>query len=215
MPRVSPYSLRLVATIPNDRTEAGDEQNPYRFTPFHITSSRGDERSYPIEQRLRCVMRLGADRCKALRHRTGASGSLRVRQSGPGDFIRCERRHTDPMGACSRLCERTQPVRRRSLNAAARSLPQCRHRHRRSRWSIRTFPTVSRWPLPQWSGIWTRAILRRRSALVNGMTVALLVGSAPPLPICSRTFRLEQGVVNDPCWIVVCRAVGATLKVWV
>jgi hypothetical protein len=49
----------------------------------------------------RCVMRFGADRCKALHHRTGASGSLRVRQSGPGDFIRCERRHTDPMGACS------------------------------------------------------------------------------------------------------------------
>jgi hypothetical protein len=93
--------LATCRNVPNDRTEAGDEQNPYRFTPFHITSSRGDERSYPIEQRLRCVMRLGADRCKALRHRTGASGSLRVGQSGPGDFIRCERRYTDPMGACS------------------------------------------------------------------------------------------------------------------
>ena len=135
-----------------------------------------------IEHRLRCVMRLSADCCKALRHRTGASGSVRVGHSGPGDFIRCESRHTDPLGACSWLCERTQPVRCRSLNAAARSLPHCRHRHRRSRWSIRTFPTVSRWPLPQWSGIWTRAILRRRSARENGMTSVLLVAIAPPLP---------------------------------
>src|SRR5438105_9388573 len=30
-----------------------------------------------------------------------------------------------------------------------------------------------------------------------------------------RTFRPERGVVNDPCWIVACRAVGATLTVWV
>ena len=46
--------------------------------------------------------------------------------------------------------------------------------------SVRTFPTVSRWPLAQWSGIWTRAILRRRAALLNGMTVVLLVAIAPP-----------------------------------
>jgi len=52
---------------------------------------------------------------RPLRHRTGASGSPRVEQLSPGDFICCERQHTDPMGACSWLCECTQPVRCRSL----------------------------------------------------------------------------------------------------
>jgi len=52
-----------------------------------------------------------------------------------------------------------------------------------TRWSMRTFPTVSRWPLPQWSGIWTRTILRRRSARENAMTsVLFLVAVAPPQP---------------------------------
>ena len=130
----------------------------------------------------RCAMHFGADRCKSLRHCPGASSSLRMKHPSQGHFIRCESRHTGPIRACSQLCERTQPVRRRSLNAAARSLPHCRHRHRRSRWSIRTLPTVSQWPLPQCSGIWTRAILRRRSARENGITSVSLVGIAPPLP---------------------------------
>jgi len=53
------------------------------------------------------------------------------------DFIRCESRQTGPVGACSWLCECTQPVRCRSLNAAARSHPHRRHRQRPSRLSIR------------------------------------------------------------------------------
>jgi len=70
--------------------------------------------------------------------------------SGPSDFIRCESRQTGPVGACSWLCECTQPVRCRSLNAAARSHPHRRHRQRPSRLSIRTLSGVSRWPLPHW-----------------------------------------------------------------
>jgi hypothetical protein len=74
----------------------------------------------------------------------GAPSGLCVRQSRPSDFIRCESGHTGPVGASSWLCERTQPVRCRSLNAAARSQPHCRHRQRPSRLSIRTLSGVSR-----------------------------------------------------------------------
>jgi hypothetical protein len=107
---------------------------------------------------------------------------LRMEQSGPSDFTRCESRHTGRIGACSWLCERTHP-RSRSLNAAARSQPHCRHRQRPSRLSIRTLSGVSRWPLPHWSGTSLEAILRRRSALENGTIVVLLAGIRPPLPL--------------------------------
>ena len=103
-------------------------------------------------------------------------------QSGQSDFIRSKSAHAGRIAACSWPCERTHPVRRRSLNAAARPLPHCRHRHRRSRCSIRTLSGVSRWPLPQWSGISLEALLQRRSARENGMTSVLLVAIAPPLP---------------------------------
>jgi hypothetical protein len=87
--------------------------------------------------------------------------------------------------------ERTHAVRRRSLNAAARALPHCRHRHRRSRWSIRTLSGVSRWPLPQRSGSSMQVLLRRRSALENGTTVVLLVEITPPLPLATFCTNLH------------------------
>jgi len=52
-----------------------------------------------------------------------------------------------------------RPCRRR--NAAARSRPQCRQRHRCALLSMRKLSCVSGCPLPQWLGISSRRILRR------------------------------------------------------
>lgn len=144
-------------------------------------------------------MRSGAERRKSLRHSHGASSGFRVRQSGQSDFARCESRHSSPVGACSCPCERTQPVRCRALNAAARSLAHCRQRHRRSRWSIRTLFGVSGCPLPQCSGISIEALLRRRSALENGITAVLLVEITPPLPLSSAMSAIDpRGLIACP-----------------
>jgi hypothetical protein len=151
-------------------------------------------------------MRFGADQCKSVRYRPGASSRLRVRQSGQSVFVRCDGRHTGPIGACSQLCERTQPARRRSLNAAARALAQCRQRHRRSPCSIRTLSGVSRWPLPQRSGIATEALLRRRSSLENETTAVLLVGITPPLPL-GRVAPDRNTRSSDGPWVVPLPAV--------
>jgi len=40
-------------------------------------------------------------------------------------------------------------------------------------------------------------------------------GIAPATNLFNVYLRPEPGVVNDPCWIVACRTVGATLTVWV
>jgi hypothetical protein len=71
-----------------------------------------------------------------------------------------------------------RPCRRR--NAAARSRPHCRQRHRSSLRSIRRLCSVSGCPLPQWLGISSRRILRR-SILGKWTTAVLLVQSTPPL----------------------------------
>jgi hypothetical protein len=72
-----------------------------------------------------------------------------------------------------------RPCRRR--NAAARSRPHCRQRHRCSLRSIRRLSGVSGCPLPRWVGISSRRILRR-SISGKWMTAVLLVQSTPPLP---------------------------------
>ena len=69
----------------------------------------------------------------------------------------------------------------RRRNAAARSRPHCRQRHRCSLRSIRRFSGVSGCPLPQWLGISARRILRR-SILGKWTTAVLLVQILPPLP---------------------------------
>jgi hypothetical protein len=89
-----------------------------------------------------------------------------------------------------------RPCRRR--NAAARSRPQCRQRHRCSLRSIRRFSGVSGCPLPQWLGISSRRNLRR-SILGKWTTAVLLVQSTPPLPT-NRTFpglRHTDSVMNS------------------
>jgi hypothetical protein len=77
-----------------------------------------------------------------------------------------------------------RPCRRR--NAAARSRPHCRQRHRCSLRSIRRLSCVSGCLLPQWLGISSRRTLRR-SMLGTWTTAVLLVQSTPPLPRLSAT----------------------------
>ena len=70
-----------------------------------------------------------AFRCRSLQvvaSPLSAPSGLRVGQSGPSDFIRCESRHTGPVGSCSWLCECTHPVRCRipkCTSAVAATLP--------------------------------------------------------------------------------------------
>jgi hypothetical protein len=69
----------------------------------------------------------------------------------------------------------------RRRNAAARSRPHCRQRHRCSLGSIRRLSCVSGCPRPQWLGIFSHRSLRR-SKLGKWTTAVLLVQSTPPLP---------------------------------
>jgi hypothetical protein len=81
-----------------------------------------------------------------------------------------------------------RPCRRR--NAAARSRPHCRQRHRCSLRSIRRLSAGSGCPRPQWLGISSRRILRR-SILGKWTTAVLLVQSTPPLPANSACASAE------------------------
>jgi hypothetical protein len=87
-----------------------------------------------------------------------------------------------------------RPCRRR--NAAARSRPHCRQRHRCSLRSIRRFSGVSGCPRPQWLGISCRRILRR-SILGKRTTAVLLVQIRPPLPTNRRSIPVGQVAVKS------------------
>ena len=81
----------------------------------------------------------------------------------------------------------------RRRNAAARSRPHCRQRHRCSLRSIRRFSGVSGCPLPQWPGISARRILRR-SILGKWTTAVLSTNPAPATKITSLrsiTYKLR------------------------
>jgi len=62
----------------------------------------------------------GADRCKSLRQFLVPERTSRGTIGSKAISSRCESRQTGPVGACSWLCECTQPVRCRSLNAKQR-----------------------------------------------------------------------------------------------
>jgi hypothetical protein len=98
----------------------------------------------------------------------------------------------------------------RRRNAAARSRPHCRQRHRCSDRSIRRLSGVSGCPLPQWVGISSLRTLRR-STLGKWTIAVLLVASTPPLPT-NRTWDPE-GPVSEKTRLggvasLTCRAVA-------
>jgi hypothetical protein len=129
--------------------------------------------------------------CKAVRSSTRVIWDTTRHQPDGGEHHRCAPfiGAYPPYLAGHGDSHAARPCRRR--NAAARSRPHCRQRHRSALRSIGRLSGVSGCPLPQWLGISSRRILRR-SILGKWTTAVLLVQITPPLPIAMVCTALQR-----------------------